>query len=281
MRRATVFAALALVPIVLAGLPLLVWFAYTVLAPGGSSAAPMAADGLTCSVKATACVGDEVEVFRMFNTANAHAGTPIGSSYTYRVCCGGVTGLGTNCSGDYDAVLALSGTDNAHVATTTGGAYTTEVCLSLPEEGVACTYTSDCGTAYECLATVSGTTNAHVADCDDVDDYATKVCCSVGVCSPGVDTDNDGFNDDAECYLDTDSLDDCPDDPGVHDAWPLDINMDTVVTVVGDALNFRGHIGAAPGDPKWSQRLDFNMDGTITVVGDALTYRGMIGKTCT
>ena len=281
MRRATVFAALLLMPIVLAGLPLLAWFAYTVLAPGGSSAAPMAADGLTCSVKATACVGDEVEVFRMSSTSNAAAGTPVGSAYTYRVCCGGVTGLGTNCGGDYDTVLALSGTDNGHVATTTGGAYTTEVCLSLPEEGVACTYTSDCGTAYECLATISGTTNAHVADCDDVDDYATKVCCSVGVCSSGVDIDTDGFNDDVECYLDTDPLDDCTDAPSVHDAWPLDVNMDRYVTVVLDALNFRGRIGATSGSPEWLQRLDFNMDGMLTVVGDALLYRGMIGETCT
>jgi hypothetical protein len=279
MRRATAFAVLALVPIVLAGLPLLAWFAYTVLAPGGSSAAPMAADGLTCSVKATACVGDEVEVFRMSATANA--GTSIGSTYTYRVCCGGVTGLGTNCSGDYDTVLALSGTDNGHVATTTGGAYTTEVCLSLPEEGVACTYTSDCGTAYECLATISGTTNAHVADCDDVDDYATKVCCSVGVCSPGIDTDTDGFNDDVECYLDTDSLDDCTNDPGVHDSWPLDINIDRMVTVVGDVLNFRDRIGAEPADPEWWQRLNFNMDSMITVVGDVLPFSGNVGASCT
>ena len=145
-----------------------------------------ASSALTCSVESTACAGDEVEVFRMSSTANAHAGTPTGSSYTYRVCCGSVAalGLGTNCSGTYDTVVALSGTDNAHAATTVGGAYTTEACLSVTEGAVACTHTSDCGTAYECLATISDTTNAHVADCDGTDDYATKVCCSASLSMP-------------------------------------------------------------------------------------------------
>jgi subtilisin family serine protease len=94
------------------------------------------------------------------------------------------------------------------------------------------------------------------------------------------DLDKDGFDDDLELYLGTDPFDACPDDPA-DDAWPLDINMDKMVTVVGDALNFRGRIGATPGSPEWLQRLDFNMDGVLTVVGDVLTYRGMIGETCT
>jgi len=94
------------------------------------------------------------------------------------------------------------------------------------------------------------------------------------------DSDSDGFIDSLEFYIGTDPLDDCPDDPS-DDAWPLDVNMDNMVTVVGDALNFRGRIGATPGSPEWLQRLDFNMDGMLTVVGDALLYRGMIGETCT
>ncbi|UCH86239.1 MAG: S8 family serine peptidase [Dehalococcoidia bacterium] len=94
-------------------------------------------------------------------------------------------------------------------------------------------------------------------------------------------SDGDDFVDAVELYLATDPLDDCTDEIGVHDAWPLDINMDKGVTVVGDALNFRDRIGAAPGDPEWWQRLDFNMDNDITVVGDALLFAGMIGEGCT
>jgi hypothetical protein len=94
------------------------------------------------------------------------------------------------------------------------------------------------------------------------------------------DGDADGFLDLVELYLGTDPLDNCPDDP-TDDAWPLDINMDTAITVAGDALNFRDRIGAAPGSPEWWQRLDLNADGAITVAGDALMYRGMIGESCT
>jgi hypothetical protein len=146
--------------------------------------AASATNGLACDVK-TSCDVGEVEVFRMSSTANAHAGTPSGSSYDYVVCCGGVTGLGTNCSGIHHGVLSLSATDNAHVASL--GQYPTKVCLSADTvETVDCVYGADCAADYACLATISGTTNAHVADCDGLDDYATKVCCYAGPAPPPV-----------------------------------------------------------------------------------------------
>lgn len=130
---------------------------------------------VACSVKPS-CDAGEVAVFRMSSTANAHAGTPIGSAYANVVCCGGVDGLGSNCSGQFKSVLTLSAPDNAHVAS--DGSYPTEACLSAGVgNAVGCTYGASCGAGYACLATISGTTNAHVADCDGVDDYATKVCC--------------------------------------------------------------------------------------------------------
>jgi hypothetical protein len=99
------------------------------------------------------------------------------------------------------------------------------------------------------------------------------------------DDDNDEFDDDVETYLSTVALDNCACGPGPGgDAWPLDINMDCFVTVAGDAIYFRGHIGACggpPADPKWLQRLDLNADNYITVTGDALLFRGMIGESCT
>ena len=60
-----------------------------------------------------------------------------------------------------------------------------------------------------------------------------------------------------------------------------DLNNDGGLTVTGDVLNFRGRIGAAPGNPAWWQRLDLNTDHALTVTGDVLTYRGRIGETCT
>jgi len=94
------------------------------------------------------------------------------------------------------------------------------------------------------------------------------------------DSDTDVFMDNIELYLTTDPLDACPDDAG-DDAWPLDVNMDTIITVTDDVYNYRDRIGAAPGDPNWWQRLDLNVDGVITVVEDVFMYRGMIGATCT
>jgi subtilisin-like proprotein convertase family protein len=93
------------------------------------------------------------------------------------------------------------------------------------------------------------------------------------------DSDGDGFTDELEMYLGTDPLDACPDDPS-DDAWPLDINMDTVITVTGDVFSFHGRVGVTPGSPEWRARVDFNGDGAISVTGDVLMYREMIGNSC-
>ena len=132
----------------------------------------------------------------------------------------------------------------------------------------------------------------YIVDGEGIDVTLTA---TVTICPPE-DQDCDGFDDAVEAYLATDPTDACPywtdaemgepdDCPGPtcdgHDAWPLDNNVDRFVTVVGDALNFRGRIGATPGDPEWLQRLNFNMDSMISVVGDVLMYRGMVGESCT
>lgn len=143
-----------------------------------STGSASATASLACSVKAS-CGAGEVAVFRMSSLANAHAGTPGGSSYGNVVCCCGVAGLGTSCSGAYDTVLTLSATDNAHAGS--DGSYPTEICLSIGVgQAVNCFYGASCGTGYACLATISGTNNAHVADCDGANDYASKVCCYAG-----------------------------------------------------------------------------------------------------
>jgi hypothetical protein len=97
------------------------------------------------------------------------------------------------------------------------------------------------------------------------------------------DDDGDGFSDVIEVYLGTEPLDNCPNwPPGPGgDAWPLDINMDTYLTVVGDVLNYAGKIGLpVSGDPSVLQRLDLNMDDYITVVGDVRLYQDRTGEIC-
>jgi hypothetical protein len=99
---------------------------------------------------------------------------------------------------------------------------------------------------------------------------------------PTGDQDCDGFTTAIENYLGTDPLDACPDDTS-DDAWPLDIYVDGVITVVDDAWNFRdriGETGGQPPSPNWWVRLDFDMDNFITVTGDVFMYKGMIGETC-
>jgi len=98
------------------------------------------------------------------------------------------------------------------------------------------------------------------------------------------DTDDDAFRDGVEVYLGTDPTDACPDVVGADDAWPLDVNVDGRVTVVGDVLAYSGRIGATGGPPpsaNWRQRLDLNADNSLSVVGDVLKFSGKIGQSCT
>ncbi|UCH87325.1 MAG: hypothetical protein JSU97_02745 [Dehalococcoidia bacterium] len=128
-----------------------------------------------------------------------------------------------------------------------------------------------------------------VNTCEDYDGVIDTDGCHD---SPGDDYDGDSlgridpetgfpcFWDEVEVYLGTDPTDACPDSP-THDAWPLDMNMDRSVTVVGDVINYAGNIGApVSGDPAVLQRLDLNVDGSITVVGDVLPFQGLMGLTC-
>jgi len=93
------------------------------------------------------------------------------------------------------------------------------------------------------------------------------------------DDDNDGFTDAREAYLGTDSLADCRVNI-YHSAWPLDINNDGRIMVVGDVTAFSGLIGSADGDGKFRKRLDFSGDGRLKVVGDVTRYSGQVGQSC-
>jgi hypothetical protein len=100
-------------------------------------------------------------------------------------------------------------------------------------------------------------------------------------CDTG-DSDADVFSDAVEVYVGTDPADACPDNLS-DDAWPLDNNMDTWVTVIPDVYAYRGRInttGEPAPDPMWMQRLDLNGDNFITVIPDIYAYRGMINMGC-
>jgi len=135
---------------------------------------------LSCSVS-TSC--DNVVVFKMSGTSNAHAELPTQANYGYYVCCS-ETGLGNSCSGNYAVVLRLSSATNAHVEKNTLSNYPNQVCLSTSSGTIDCNYASDCttlGSGYVCLASISSDTNAHVGDCNA---YTTKVCCRTGDTTP-------------------------------------------------------------------------------------------------
>jgi len=94
------------------------------------------------------------------------------------------------------------------------------------------------------------------------------------------DSDDDGFADQIEWYLGTDPADNCPDN-GSDDAWPLDMDNSTSITVVADVFRYVGNIGRTISEYPSLRRLDLNGDGVITAVNDVTRfYRGMIGAFC-
>ncbi|MCJ7511183.1 MAG: dockerin type I domain-containing protein [Dehalococcoidia bacterium] len=137
-------------------------------------------------------------------------------------------------------------------------------------------------------ADINGDGAVTQADIDGIKAYLDGLSPTVPLCEDAdnnglpsyqEDDDNDGFVTWVELYLGTDPQDNCPDSSS-DDAWPLDINKDRLITVVGDISNFSGRIGTKAGNPNYSQRLDFNTDGHITVVGDISLYRGHIPQSC-
>jgi hypothetical protein len=96
---------------------------------------------------------------------------------------------------------------------------------------------------------------------------------------PLPDTDGDDFDDVTEQYLGTDAYDNCP-DGSWDDAWPLDINKDTVINLTDDVAKYVGRIGATPGSSEWWQRLDLNTDGVLNLTGDVSMYLPRVGEHC-
>lgn len=143
---------------------------------------------LSCIVRNPACIGDEIEIFEMQNTANSHAGLPA-ASYSNLVCCTGVTGLGNSCSGTFAMVLKLSGTTNAHARQNqlTDYAGANNACISVPSGGtVSVGYQATNCTGFDTtLASMKATTNSHVGNTTAYSEY--KICASAAAGTLSVD----------------------------------------------------------------------------------------------
>lgn len=131
---------------------------------------------ISCSIVSGSCSG--VSVFKMERLDNSHA--QLQGSYSYTVCCDGVSGLGTDSSGTM--VLGFAGQDNSHVQKSDIGTYAYKAYLSAPN-GISCGYiesTADGYTACDnagfdtCLASMQDSDNSQIGDCSA---YSIKVCC--------------------------------------------------------------------------------------------------------
>jgi len=99
------------------------------------------------------------------------------------------------------------------------------------------------------------------------------------------DDDDDGFTDVAERCMTTDEQDACPDDSNPwgaeeDDAWPPDINADTVVDVT-DVLKFLVAFPSAPWTANYSRRLDMADCPAVIDITDALVFLLHFPSACT
>ena len=135
---------------------------------------------LTCSVSASCTSG--TTLLKLYDATGGHAGLPASTVHSNRLCCSGLTGLGSSCSGIYDTFLKLYSASDGHVQKKTG-TYTNNACISIGNGSVSCTYSSGgCEEGSNCLASISGDgTNSHVGSCAT---YNTKVCCRISVSTP-------------------------------------------------------------------------------------------------
>jgi uncharacterized repeat protein (TIGR01451 family) len=119
----------------------------------------------------------------------------------------------------------------------------------------------------------------------DSDGDGTKDCLEANVDTDGdtlpnsidPDDDNDGFSDAVENYIGTDSLASCPRSPS-HDAWPLDINIDTHANTL-DVLLFKPVIQSQMGDLNYDKRFDLDANGKVSIL-DVLLFKPFLLSQC-
>ena len=100
-------------------------------------------------------------------------------------------------------------------------------------------------------------------------------------CTPGVDSDGDGWKNDAEWAITTDCLDSCTNQAGDRDAWPPDLNKNKVCDIT-DAGLFLAAFPSAEGSPNYSPRKNMRPEspGVIDIT-DAGWFFGHFPGVCT
>jgi len=131
---------------------------------------------LDCTLRITPCKVDEVELFSMYNSTNAHAAEP--SYYAYKVCCTDIVSstIRTECAADEVEILSLYDEVNAHAARP--GYYPYKVCVNW----LNCTLRPVCEAWEVCTASLYDLNNSHVAACGR---YDWQLCC--GECDASQD----------------------------------------------------------------------------------------------
>jgi hypothetical protein len=109
---------------------------------------------------------------------------------------------------------------------------------------------------------LDGDDSGDVCDTDDDNDIHT-----VGIV----------YTDLREWYLGTDPLADCPQVSGKHDAWPMDMDKNTILNLGGDVAKYIGKLGKNVGDDNSLRRLDLDGNGLLNLGGDVAKYIGTLG----
>jgi hypothetical protein len=102
------------------------------------------------------------------------------------------------------------------------------------------------------------------------------------------DDDADGWTDDLETGIGTDTLDACTDQPGDADAWPPDTGgaagcgSHNGVVNINDVICYMSKVGFCAPNPGYDPRYDVNRAGSSGCVdiNDVLRYYGIVGTTC-
>ncbi|NIM48977.1 MAG: hypothetical protein GTO22_06925, partial [Gemmatimonadales bacterium] len=96
------------------------------------------------------------------------------------------------------------------------------------------------------------------------------------------DDDSDGFSDDWENWIATNSLDGCADTPASNnewdDKWPPDADDNRTANIL-DILKFKPAFGSRSGDANWRQRYDLDADEKISIL-DILRLKPYFGTAC-
>jgi len=155
---------------------------------------------LDCSIVTPNCPNQSV--FRISALTNAHAGTSLGSGYSYHSCCFAGDTLTDQCIDINGSVFNVYSQNNSHIEQYTLTNYPIRVCLGAENANVTCHYELDTDCAdptYQCMASAASTyylsniTNMHIADCGV---YPLSICCRME-CDPDTYYNSDCCDDSA------------------------------------------------------------------------------------